>query len=266
MLPDAREIGVFPREFNIADLDAPVAESYGSVGTRVEHARLENDTEVIVFHDYRARLEGAAYLVSEDMGFNLIPPTSPAFEETRQLFIPSRLGENYDYGSPEMRQQILKVDIFDYITARKDQQGYRRTPLSQNHRVIGGMIVPHDFEMSFTEPNRRAFHRDFSLGAELPRDVINNLNHFRNSPDLQTQLRNDMLQLQFNDLEIDQLFERAFAVASILGNQSIATLTVKDIARGRLRNKFTLGMMRQLDQLAIEQDQQRIAYYKNLYG
>ncbi|KXK26741.1 MAG: hypothetical protein TR69_WS6001000756 [candidate division WS6 bacterium OLB20] len=225
---------------------------------RVQEVVLENGVHAVEFSGPRIHNEMAAYLVSDEFGFELIPPTELVGEEedqvARRLFVRSNLDTpGFDYMNKQTREQILKVDLFDYITARRDRQGYGR--FSENHMVINGTVLPSDFEMAFDRPEPDTFNRRHSLGQVLPLPVLANINRFAKDPERIARFREKLEASGISARSAQAAIDRAIKVGQVCSpSNRFQGLSIQDIAAGRLQKHiFTLGMLNELKDFAESQ-------------
>jgi len=75
-----------------------------------------------------AQREVAAYVVSQALGWSLVPPTvlrqdGPAGEGSLQLYVESRQDQNYFTLSPEQKERLRPVAAFDALINNADRKG-----------------------------------------------------------------------------------------------------------------------------------------------
>ena len=125
-----------------------------------------------------AHREVAAYLVSEAMGWNLVPPTvyrrqGPAGAGSLQLFIEHDPEYHYFKLNLDDRQRLQPVVLFDLLVNNADRKG--------SHLLFDGdhhlWLIDHG--LCFHEEDKlRTVIWDFA-GEVIPETLLSNLSHFR---------------------------------------------------------------------------------------
>jgi uncharacterized repeat protein (TIGR03843 family) len=124
-----------------------------------------------------AARETAAYLVSEALGWQLVPPTvmrpeGPFGKGSLQLFIPHDPDLNYFSFSADLRQMLRPVALFDLITNNADRKGsHIIVDESRHFRLIDQGLCFH------AQPKLRTVIWDFS-GEKIPASLIDDLKNF----------------------------------------------------------------------------------------
>lgn len=155
-----------------------------------------------------ARREVAAYLVSEALGWSLVPPTvyrtleSPMGPGSAQLFIEHDPDHHYFNFTDQERQQLPVVMLFDLILNNADRKA--------GHLLIDPeealWLIDHGLCFHVVDKLRTVIW-DFA-GEPIPPDLISDLKHFA------TQLNNDKtlnsdLVVHLLPEEIQALLDRA---------------------------------------------------------
>ncbi len=127
--------------------------------------------------DTLAGREVAAYLVSEAIGWNFVPPTifrrdGPAGPGSLQFFVEHDPERHYFNFTPEERQRLRPVALFDVVVNNTDRKG--------GHILIGedGKFWLIDHGICFhSDPKLRTVIWDFA-GEPLPEDGCRQLTQF----------------------------------------------------------------------------------------
>lgn len=127
------------------------------------------------------RRERAAYVLSEGLGWNLVPPTvlredAPFGPGSVQKFIPHDPRQHYftlydDH--PETHEQLMRMAVFDVVANNTDRKG--------GHVLKGtdGHIWGIDQGLCFSAPFKlRTVIWEFA-GLPLPEDVVADLQHLK---------------------------------------------------------------------------------------
>jgi hypothetical protein len=128
--------------------------------------------------------EVAAYLISEALGWHIVPPTllrdGPHGPGSVQLFIGHDPEQNYFTFDPDIRQQLMHVALFDQLINNADRKG--------GHCLLDqrGQIWAIDHGICFhTQPKLRTVIWDFA-GEAIPEKMLNHVRDLcaeLNSPD-----------------------------------------------------------------------------------
>jgi uncharacterized repeat protein (TIGR03843 family) len=163
-----------------------------------------------------AKREVAAYLVSEGLGWNLVPPTvyrddAPFGPGSVQLFIEHDPEYHYFSFSPEDRQRLRPVAIFDYLINNADRKG--------GHVLLGpdGSLWLIDHGVCFhVQEKLRTVIWDFS-GEVIPEALCEDVSRFHHrltSPDWQSESLMEHLRKFLSNKEIGALARRADRLVS----------------------------------------------------
>ena len=122
-----------------------------------------------------AKRETAAYLVSKELGWNLVPPTvlrdGPHGIGSVQLFVDVDQDEHFFtfHEDPEFRKALQALALFDAITNNADRKG------GHCLRIGDAAVVAIDQGLCFNvEPKLRTVIWDFA-GEEIPPDLLRDL-------------------------------------------------------------------------------------------
>lgn len=153
------------------------------------------------------RREVAAYLVSQALGWRLVPPTvyrlqAPLGPGSLQLYIEHDPEYHYFNLKEEDRQQLRPVVLFDLLINNADRKGSHVLFDPDGHL----WLIDHGI----------CFHRDEKLrtviwdfsGEPIPEELCQDLIRFRNELEVGTRLHTS-LQTNLNLAEIDALGQRA---------------------------------------------------------
>jgi uncharacterized repeat protein (TIGR03843 family) len=117
--------------------------------------------------------EVAAYLVSEALGWHIVPPTllrdGPHGPGSVQLFVGHDPEQNYFNFEPEIRPQLMRVALLDQLINNADRKG--------GHCLLDlrGQIWAIDHGICFhTQPKLRTVIWDFA-GEAIPETLLNNV-------------------------------------------------------------------------------------------
>ncbi len=120
--------------------------------------------------------EVAAFLVSEALGWMLVPPTilrqGPHGEGSVQLFVGHDPSQNYFTFGPEHREQLMRIALFDLLINNADRKG--------GHCLLDrtGRIWAIDHGICFhTQPKLRTVIWDFA-GEPIPPDMLADIKAF----------------------------------------------------------------------------------------
>jgi uncharacterized repeat protein (TIGR03843 family) len=154
-----------------------------------------------------ARREVAAYLVSEALGWELVPPTvyrkkAPIGPGSLQLFIEHDPELHYFNISETDRQRLRPVVLFDLLINNADRKGSHL--LFDNHHHL--WLIDHGI-CFHTEDKLRTVIWDFA-GEPIPEQLLDDMRKFCQALAPDTNLYKD-LQEQLNLKEIKTLAKRA---------------------------------------------------------
>jgi uncharacterized repeat protein (TIGR03843 family) len=120
--------------------------------------------------------EVAAYLLSESLGWGLVPPTltrdGPYGEGSVQLFVPADFEQHYFTlrERPEHHEQLKRICLFDLVANNADRK-------SGHCLLADGAIYAIDNGLCFhVEPKLRTVIWDFG-GERIPRAMLRDLQH-----------------------------------------------------------------------------------------
>ncbi|HTY80168.1 MAG TPA: SCO1664 family protein [Candidatus Bathyarchaeia archaeon] len=122
--------------------------------------------------------EEAAYLLSEALGWGLVPPTivreGPLGEGSLQLFVEAEFEQHWFTmrEDPRHRERLQKICVFDFVANNADRKS--------GHCLLGpdNLIYGIDNGLCFhTEIKLRTVIWDYA-GEPLPRDVVEDLKSF----------------------------------------------------------------------------------------
>jgi uncharacterized repeat protein (TIGR03843 family) len=159
-----------------------------------------------------ARREAAAYLVSEALGWRLVPPTVYRRRGTLgpgslQLFIEHNPEYHYFTFSEEDHQRLRPTALFDVLINNADRKGSHILIDKDNH------IWLIDHGICFHEEDKlRTVVWDFA-GGSLPPELRNDLIHFVEELAAETTLFND-LKTYLSLVELRAMKERAEILAA----------------------------------------------------
>lgn len=154
-----------------------------------------------------AHREAAAYLVSQSLGWELVPPTifrrrAPVGAGSLQLYVEHDPEYHYFNMTPEDRQRLRPVALFDLLVNNADRKGSHILLDPDKHL----WLIDHG--LCFHEDDKlRTVIWDFS-GEPIPRDLLADLRKFRQALDLSTEGETD-LHGHLSQAEIDALILRA---------------------------------------------------------
>jgi len=158
-----------------------------------------------------AKREVAAYIVSEALGWDLIPPTiyrkdGPFGDGSLQLFVEHDPEYHYFNFSEEDKQRLRPVVLFDYLVNNADRKGSHVLVDADNHI----WLIDHGICFHIEEKLRTVIW-DFE-GTPIPNDLLNDIETFamKFSP-TESHPSNlaDRLSPYLNEEEINALTERA---------------------------------------------------------
>lgn len=122
--------------------------------------------------------ERCSFLVSQALGWNLIPPTvirdGPHGEGSMQLYVPHDRQSNYFTLREEGRPELVLIAVFDLLANNTDRKG--------GHCFKGddGRVWAIDHGLTFhVDPKLRTVIWDFS-GQKLPGNLVNDLKRLDN--------------------------------------------------------------------------------------
>jgi len=159
-------------------------------------------------HKTLAKREVAAYLVSEGLGWDLVPPTvfrlknTPMGPGSVQLFIEHDPEHHYFNFNEEERERLPKVMAFDLIINNADRKG--------GHFLLDpeGKLWLIDHGLSFhVEDKLRTVLWDYA-GQPIPEEILSDVERLRNSLSTQGKLYQSLLPYLTSD-EIQALINRA---------------------------------------------------------
>jgi hypothetical protein len=138
--------------------------------------------------DTLAGREVAAYLVSEALGWDLVPPTTfredgPLGPGSLQLRVVHDPEQHYFTFDEATRQRLRPTALFDLVINNADRKG--------GHILIGdaGKLWLIDHGICFhTEPKLRTVVWDF-VGGPTPADLMNSLQNLQTNTDLKRSFR-----------------------------------------------------------------------------
>ena len=150
--------------------------------------------------------ERAAYLVSEALGWDLVPPTilrenGPAGSGSLQLFIDADLNRHYFTFSREEKQALRPVAVFDILINNADRKG--------GHVLLGedGHIWLIDHGVSFHEEYKlRTVIWDF-IGEEISKNILTDVHALREQLNTAGPLWKDLGQL-LSSTELEAMIAR----------------------------------------------------------
>jgi uncharacterized repeat protein (TIGR03843 family) len=157
------------------------------------------------------RREYAAYLVSEALGWGLVPPTIvrddlAAGVGALQLFIEHDPSQHYFTLKDERADEMKRIAVFDWLTNNADRKG--------GHCLLAedGRIWCIDQGLTFhAEDKLRTVIWDFQ-GEPVPQHLAEDVGGFRERLDGDKRLRTALLHL-ITEREMRKLEERAEAIA-----------------------------------------------------
>jgi uncharacterized repeat protein (TIGR03843 family) len=146
--------------------------AYGDLAFQIVYKPVRGEQPLWDFpHGSLARREVAAYLISEAMGFSLVPPTvfrkdGPLGPGSLQQYIEHDPNDHYFNFDEKQRQRLRPVVVFDLILNNADRKGGHILHDDQ------GNLVLIDHGLCFhAEEKLRTVVWDFS-GEEVPRDLM----------------------------------------------------------------------------------------------
>lgn len=194
---------------------------YGSNHTFLASCQFNDDVFQVVYkpmegerplwdfpHKTLAKREVAAYLVSEGLGWDLVPPTvfrlknTPMGPGSVQLFIEHDPEHHYFNFNEEERERLPKVMAFDLIINNADRKG--------GHFLLDpeGELWLIDHGLSFhVEDKLRTVLWDYA-GQPIPEEILSDVERLRNSLSTQGELYQSLLPYLTSD-EIQALINRA---------------------------------------------------------
>ncbi|HEY9075829.1 MAG TPA: SCO1664 family protein [Anaerolineaceae bacterium] len=151
--------------------------------------------------------EAAAYLLSEALGWSLVPPTvfrrrAPLGAGSLQLFIPHKPSRHYFTLTPTERQVLRPAALFDLLANNADRKG--------GHLIFdpSGKIWLIDQGLCFhTEDKLRTVIWDFA-GEEIPVPLLQDIQRFLAEVSSEGELRQELSRL-LSPAEIAALARRA---------------------------------------------------------
>ncbi|MGI9602759.1 MAG: SCO1664 family protein [Acidimicrobiales bacterium] len=160
------------------------------------------------FPDGLYQREAAAFVLSDHLGWDLVPPTivrdGPLGEGSIQLFIPADFELHYFdlVEDPTHHGALQQMCVFDYITNNTDRKG-------------GHCLIDHDGRI-WAIDNGLSFHTEFKLrtviwefgGDPVPVDILDDIGRLLDDPLPEGVVR------ALSGLEIDALSTRARALIS----------------------------------------------------
>jgi uncharacterized repeat protein (TIGR03843 family) len=160
-----------------------------------------------------ARREAAAYLVSEALGWELVPPTvyrrkAPIGPGSLQLFIEHDPEVHYFNLSESDRQRLRPVVLFDLLINNADRKGSHLL-LDNNHHL---WLIDHGI-CFHAEDKLRTVIWDFT-GERIPDQLTDDLRTFRQALEPDTSLIKDLHAL-LNPQEIKALVTRTELLISM---------------------------------------------------
>jgi len=157
-----------------------------------------------------AHREAAAYLVSQALGWDLVPPTiyrrrAPVGAGSLQLFVEHDPEYHYFNMTPDDRQRLRPVALFDLLINNADRKG------SHILRDLDGHLWLIDHGLCFHEEDKlRTVIWDFS-GEPIPENLLADLRQFRQVLDLSLE-ETVGLKKHLSQTEILALAERTSAL------------------------------------------------------
>jgi uncharacterized repeat protein (TIGR03843 family) len=164
-----------------------------------------------------ANREIAAYIVSEALGWDLIPPTifredGPYGAGSLQLFVEHDPEYHYFSFNEEDKQRLRPVVLFDYLVNNADRKGSHVLVDADNHIwLIDHGICFH------VEDKLRTVIWDFE-GTPIPKDLLNDIDGFgKKLSSIEGHPANLVIELSpyLTKEEIDALAERAKMVSKM---------------------------------------------------
>jgi uncharacterized repeat protein (TIGR03843 family) len=151
--------------------------------------------------------EVAAYLISEALGWELVPPTvlrkdGPHGPGSLQMRVVHNPDQHYFTFDGEARQRLRQTAVFDLLINNADRKG--------GHILLGdgGKIWLIDHGICFhVEPKLRTVIWDFA-GEPIPNELVTDLEKFSEKLKTDKVFRNQLNELLAED-EIDALRQRA---------------------------------------------------------
>lgn len=153
-----------------------------------------------------ARREAAAYLVSEAIGWNFVPPTvyrkhAPIGPGSLQLYIEHDPEVNYFNMTRSDRQSLRPVVLFDLLINNADRKGSHLL-FDQNHHL---WLIDHGI-CFHSEDKLRTVIWDF-VGEPIPNNLRDDLRNFRHLLLPDTTFSNELRTL-LKSREVDALLAR----------------------------------------------------------
>jgi uncharacterized repeat protein (TIGR03843 family) len=160
-----------------------------------------------------ARREAAAFLVSEALGWELVPPTvyrkqAPIGPGSLQLFIEHDPEQHYFNFNKTDRQRLRPVVLFDLLINNADRKGSHL--LFDNHHHL--WLIDHGV-CFHAEDKLRTVIWDFA-GEPIPEKLLDDLRCFRQELMPETAFYKDILPL-LNQEELKALITRATYLISV---------------------------------------------------
>jgi uncharacterized repeat protein (TIGR03843 family) len=160
-----------------------------------------------------ARRETAAFVVSEALGWELVPPTvyrknAPIGPGSLQLYIEHDPELHYFNLGEVDRQRLRPVVLFDLLINNADRKGSHLL-LDQNHHL---WLIDHGI-CFHAEDKLRTVIWDFS-GQSIPQELCQDLRDFRHMLEPSTSLYKE-LQVLLNQKEIKALVARTEHLVSL---------------------------------------------------
>ncbi len=158
------------------------------------------------------RREVAAYLVSEALGWQLVPPTvfrrrkMPLGAGSLQAFIDHNPEYHYFRFTPQDRQRLRPVAVFDALVNNADRKGGHILIDAQDHLwLIDHGVCFH------VEPKLRTVVWDFA-GEAIPADLLHDVRRLQKALQSESTLRDELGSL----LQADEIAALARRAASLL--------------------------------------------------
>jgi uncharacterized repeat protein (TIGR03843 family) len=154
-----------------------------------------------------AAREAAAYLVSEHLGWGLVPPTvmretGPSGPGSVQLFIDADPEHHYFTMQEEEKSRLIPAALFDALINNADRKGGHVLFDSQDHLwLIDHGVCFH------VQPKLRTVIWDFA-GQAIPDGLLKDLSGYRSALEEDGDVRTELDPL-LSDLEIQALSQRA---------------------------------------------------------
>lgn len=157
--------------------------------------------------------ERAAFLVSEMLGFDFVPPTVIREVDGKigsaQQFIEETTPLRFSDQSTISQEDLVKLWIFDLLIGNSDRH-------SGNALVKDGRVIPIDHGLSFNSIYLRVY-KDFP-GKEIPEEIVENLQKFSDWENNRKVLHHLLLELLSQE-EVDAFFDRLDKITGLLMEQ-----------------------------------------------